>query len=60
MATAATEPDLSDLSDPEFFIRWSQLRLRYAVTPPGSPEHPARKRDYAAALAEYRRRLDGS
>jgi hypothetical protein len=60
MPSAATELNLRELSDPEFFGRWSQVRSRYAVTPPSSPEHEASRRDYEAVISEYRRRMDGS
>jgi hypothetical protein len=60
MSTTATDSaDLRELSDPEFFVYWAKVRLRYAVTPPGSPGHPASKRDYDAVLADYQRRMDG-
>lgn len=52
-STATDSADLSELSDPEFFVRWAKVRLRYAV------EHTASKQDYDDVLAEYRRRLDG-
>jgi hypothetical protein len=50
---------LRELSDPEFFARWAQVRLRHAVTPQRSPEYAASKAAYDAVLAEYRRRMDG-
>jgi hypothetical protein len=52
--------DLQELSDPEFFTRWAEIRQRYAMTPKSSPDHPASKRDYDAVIAEYRRRMDGA
>ena len=54
MSSTATETGLRELSDPEFFDRWAQVRLRYAV------DHTATRQDYEAMVAEYRRRMDGS
>jgi hypothetical protein len=59
-AQAGHDSDLRELSDPEFFARWAEVRQRYAVTPKSSPGHPESKQDYDAAVAEYRRRMDGS
>jgi hypothetical protein len=59
-AQTGHDSDLRELSDPEFFARWAQVRLRHAVTPRSSPEYSAGKQDYDAVLAEYRRRMDGS
>jgi hypothetical protein len=59
-AQTGNDSDLRELSDPEFFARWAQVRLRYATTPQSSPDHPASKRDHDAVLADYQRRMDGS
>ena len=48
------EHDLRELSDPEFFVHWAQVRMSYAV------EHIATREDYEAMVAEYHRRLDGN
>jgi hypothetical protein len=53
-STATDSTDLRELTDPDFFVYWAKVRLRYAV------EHTASKQDYDDVLAEYRRRLDGS
>jgi hypothetical protein len=61
MSTTATDSaDLRELSDPDFFVYWAKVRLRYATTPKNSFYYPARKLDYSAVLSEYRRRMDGS
>jgi hypothetical protein len=54
-----TVSDLRGLDDPAFFKRWSEVRLHYALTPPSDPRHSICKRDYAAVIAEYKRRLNG-
>jgi hypothetical protein len=58
-STATDSADLRELSDPDFFTRWAEIRLRYATTPKNSFYYPARKLDYEAVVAEYRRRIDG-
>jgi len=52
MSSAATETGLQELSDPEFFVRWARVRLRYATARTAEI-----RADYDAVLAEYRRRL---
>jgi hypothetical protein len=59
-AQTGHDPYLRELSDPEFFAYWAKARLSCAMTSKSSPEHPGNKETYDAALAEYRRRMDGS
>jgi hypothetical protein len=53
-STATDSAGLRELSDPDFFVYWAKVRLRYAV------EHTASKQGYDAVLAEYQRRMDGN
>jgi hypothetical protein len=48
---------LAELGDPEFFRHWATLRQRIALDGKSAPR--ALRREYAAAAAEYRRRVQG-
>jgi hypothetical protein len=56
---AADSADMHELDDPSFFAYWAEVRNRLARTPQGSPGHGEIKGEYAAIVAEYRRRMDG-
>jgi len=51
------ELTLEELSDPAFFARWAEVRLRYATTHRDCPGYYTSKWDYEAVLTEYRRRM---
>ena len=46
---------LPDLTDPDFFRHWAELRLRIAMS--GKSVPCDLKRKYAVAAAEFRRRV---
>jgi hypothetical protein len=48
---------LEELSDPAFFARWAEVRLRYATTNRNSFGYYRAKSEYEAVLTEYRRRM---
>jgi hypothetical protein len=48
------------MDDPTFIRHWSEARSKLALTPKDSPRHAEVKRAYEAALAEYRRRVEGA
>lgn len=52
--------DLRELSDPEFFTQWADVRNRLSCTPKGKPGHYEVKRRYDVMSVEYRRRIDGA
>lgn len=51
--------DLRELSDPEFFAQWADVRNRLSCTPKDKPGHYEVKCRYDAMSVEYRRRIDG-
>jgi hypothetical protein len=51
--------DLRALSDPELITQWAAVRNLLCRTPESKPEHREIKQQYDAAVAEYRRRIDG-
>jgi hypothetical protein len=52
--------ELARMDDPAFIRHWSEARSKLALTPKDSPRHAEVKRAYDAALAEYRRRVEGA
>jgi hypothetical protein len=55
MATDAT--DLAELDDPSLVQHWAKVRSQLALTPKDDPRHADLAREYAAARAEFARRL---
>jgi hypothetical protein len=58
--TAGPGIGLAGLDDAAFFAYWAATRTRLSLTPVTSPGHCAIKAEYDAALAEYRRRMNGA
>jgi hypothetical protein len=49
--------ELQELDDPQFFTHWSKLRHQIFFS--GKSVSGCLRTEYAAASAEYRRRIDG-
>ena len=58
LASTESVSDLRELADPEFFVRWADVRNRLALTRTGSIERAEAKRRYEDVAAEYQRRVE--
>jgi hypothetical protein len=58
--TATDTADLAQMDDPALITHWAAVRSELALTPKDAPGHAEVKRAYDAALAEYRRRVEGA